>query len=176
MKASNGVPIMPWRLTSLPMFPTHGEHLQRAAALERMFGSLSGMAGVNYHSGDLILRANLGRSFRVPPAKELSANGVNYHHFSYEEGNASLKPETAWQLDIGGEYAFANWSARFSPFLTWFPNYIYLNPSHMFDYDHGAGNQIFHYTASEVLPLHLLVFHGIRQADKPKAACSSLHL
>lgn len=131
-------------------FPTNGNYLQRAAALNRDYGSLSGMIGVNYHSGNVIVRANLGRSFRVPLAKELAANGVNYHHFSYEVGDPSLKPETAWQLDVGVDYASTVWSFRFSPFVSYFPNYIYLNPSHMFDFDHGAGNQIFNYTASEV--------------------------
>ncbi len=134
-------------------FPTHGEHLQRSAALNREFASLSGMAGINYRTGKAIVRANLGRSFRLPLAKELAANGVNYHHFSYEVGDASLSPETAWQLDVGGEYVTPAWSVRLSPFITWFPNYIYLNPSHLFDFDHGAGNQIFNYKASEVLRL-----------------------
>ncbi len=134
-------------------FPTNGNFLQRAAALNRDYGSFSGMIGINYHSGNAIVRANLGRSFRVPLAKELAANGVNYHHFSYEVGDASLKPEIAWQLDLGVEYATTAWSFRISPFMSYFPNYIYLNPSHLFDFDHGAGNQIFNYTASEVFRL-----------------------
>ncbi|WP_406672800.1 TonB-dependent receptor, partial [Natronospira sp.] len=132
-------------------FPTQGSYLQRAEALRREMGSFSGMLGVNYHSGATIVRANVGRSFRVPLAKELAANGVNYHHFSYEVGDASLEPETAWQLDVGVEHSASQWSIHFSPFITWFPNYIYLNPSHLFDFDYGAGNQIFHYTSAEVL-------------------------
>ncbi|TVQ15402.1 MAG: TonB-dependent receptor [Bacteroidetes bacterium] len=132
-------------------FPTLGSYLQRAEALDREMGSFSGMLGVNYHRGATIVRANVGRSFRVPLAKELAANGVNYHHFSYEVGDATLNPETAWQLDMGVEHTASWWSVHFSPFVTWFPNYIYLNPSHLFDFDYGAGNQIFHYTASEVL-------------------------
>ena len=132
-------------------FPTQGYFLQRAAALNREFGNFSGMTGVNYHTDNTILRANLGRSFRVPLAKELAANGVNYHHFSYEVGDASLQPETAWQLDGGVEYNARSWSARGSSFVTWFPNYIYLNPTHLFDFNYGAGNQIFNYMGAEVL-------------------------
>ena len=132
-------------------YPTEGTFLQRAEAMQRRFGSLSGMAGINYHREQFILRVNMGRSYRVPLAKELAANGVNYHHFSYEVGDPSLEPETAWQLDVGADFDTPLWSIRFSPFVTYFPNYIYLSPSHLFDFNYGAGNQIFYYTASEVL-------------------------
>lgn len=131
-------------------FPTQGTFLQRSDDLRRRFGSFSGMVGVNYHREKTIVRVNLGRSFRMPLAKELAANGVNYHHFSYEVGDAGLQPETTWQLDAGAEYTDRFWGFRVSPFVSYFPNYIYLNPSHLFDFDHGAGNQIFHYMASEV--------------------------
>ena len=132
-------------------YPTEGVFLQRAEAIRRRFGSLTGMAGVNFHQEQFIFRVNLGRSYRVPLAKELAANGVNYHHFSYEVGDPSLEHETAWQLDLGVDYDTSVWSIRFSPFVTYFPNYIYLSPSHLFDFNYGAGNQIFYYTSSEVL-------------------------
>ncbi len=132
-------------------FPTQGNYLERAEKMEREFSSFSGMLGVNYHTSKTIVRMNLGRSFRVPLAKELAANGVNYHHFSYEVGDTSLQPEIAWQLDMGAEYLSTDWQARISPFISYFPNYIYLNPSFEFDFENGAGNQIFNYTSSEVL-------------------------
>ncbi|TVQ91172.1 MAG: TonB-dependent receptor [Bacteroidetes bacterium] len=132
-------------------FPTEEVFLQRAEAIHRTFSSLSGMAGVNLQKEQLIFRMNFGRSYRVPLAKELAANGVNYHHFSYEVGDPSLEPETAWQLDLGIDYDTPVWSARFSPFVTYFPNYIYLNPSYLFDFNYGAGNQVFNYTASEII-------------------------
>ncbi len=131
-------------------FPTEGVFLQRAEAIHRTFGSMSGMAGLNLQKEQLVLRLNIGRSYRVPLAKELAANGVNYHHFSYEVGNPSLKPETAWQLDLGVDYQSSQWSVDINPFFTYFPNYIFLNPGYLFDFSYGAGNQIFHYTASEI--------------------------
>jgi iron complex outermembrane recepter protein len=132
-------------------FPSNDVYLQRAEKLERKFGSFSGMFGINYHKGKSIFRLNLGRSFRVPLAKELTANGVNYHHFSYEIGDPSLQPEIAWQMDFGAEYLAKAWQVRVSPFISYFPNYIYLNPSYAFDFENGAGNQIFNYIGSEVM-------------------------
>ncbi|MFW6222758.1 MAG: TonB-dependent receptor domain-containing protein, partial [Bacteroidota bacterium] len=131
-------------------FPTQGIFLQRAEKLDKSFGSFSGMLGANYHSGKSIFRINLGRSFRIPLAKELAANGINYHRFSYEVGDPSLQPEIAWQLDMGAEYATPLWQARISPFISYFPNYLYLNPGFEFDFSSGAGNQVFYYTGSEV--------------------------
>ena len=37
-------------------------------------------------------------SFRVPIPKELGADGVNYHIFRYEKGEAGLSPEESYQF------------------------------------------------------------------------------
>ncbi|RZK88835.1 MAG: TonB-dependent receptor, partial [Pedobacter sp.] len=62
------------------------ENLVRADNLTRNFNSLVWSIGINYNPEKFIFKANIGKSFRMPIAKELGANGVNYHYFSYEKG------------------------------------------------------------------------------------------
>lgn len=127
------------------------ENLQRATAITRNFNSASWGIGINYNREHFFWRANLGKSFRMPIAKELTSNGVNYHQFSYELGDANLDAEQSYQLDLGLTYERNNFSADVSPFFNYFTNYIYLNPTSNYDYSYGAGNQIYNYTQSEVL-------------------------
>lgn len=126
------------------------EYLQRAANLTRKFNSLVWSSGINYNLEEFSLKANIGKSFRVPIAKELGANGVNYHYFSYEKGNAQLSPEQSYQADLSLAWQTEKWSLQLSPFYNYFPNYIYLNPTANHDYSYGAGNQIFEYAQSSV--------------------------
>lgn len=126
--------------------------LVRAEDLTRTFNSLVWSAGLNYHPGNgFSLKANIGKSFRMPIAKELAANGVNYHYFSYERGNPSLSPEQSYQADLTLGYKAERWSVQLSPFYNYFPNYIYLNPTAGHDFFYGAGNQVFAYEESRVM-------------------------
>lgn len=127
------------------------EYLQRGYEMQRNFHSPSWSVGVNYNPGKWALRANIGQSFRMPIAKELASNGVNYHQFSYELGNSGLDAEKSYQLDLGAVWESGGFLAEVSPFLNYFSNYIYLNPTPRYDFAYGAGNQIFEYTQSRVL-------------------------
>lgn len=131
-------------------FSTEGDYLQRAPDLSRSFSNVSYAAGVVFNGENHLLKFNFGKSFRMPNAKELAANGVNYHHFSFQKGDSTLQPEQAYQLDGVFEFFQSSWNIQFSPFISYFPNFIYLNPSHLYDYNYGAGNQIFEYTGTEV--------------------------
>lgn len=126
-------------------------YLLRALSLDRRFNSFTWSAGIGYTRHRFALVANIGTGFRLPIAKELAANGVNYHYFRYEKGDPSLSPEKSWQLDIGGRWSGLYWSAQVDPYLGYFVNYLYLNPTSEFDYTYGAGNQVFYYTEAEVL-------------------------
>jgi iron complex outermembrane receptor protein len=131
---------------------THAEKLTRAPDLNRSFNSFVWSAGLNYNpDGGFSLKANLGKSFRMPIAKELAANGVNYHYFSYERGNPDLSPEQSYQADLSLAWTNERWSIQLSPFYNYFPNYIYLNPTAEHDYFYGAGNQVFQYAQSKVM-------------------------
>lgn len=127
------------------------QYLQRATNLTRVFNSVNWSAGINFTPGAFTLKANIGSSFRMPIAKELGANGVNYHYFRYEKGDPALSPERSYQLDIGLGWSATGWSVELSPFFNYFPNYIYLNPTSQHDYYYGAGNQVFHYAQSRVM-------------------------
>ncbi len=125
--------------------------LERAKQIDRNFSNISWSVGYNYNSDKWSFRANAGKSFRMPIAKELAVNGVNYHHFSYEVGNSNLSPEVSYQLDAGIEYNSRKLAIGVTPFFNHFLNYIYLNPTSDYDRLYGAGNQVFYYTQSKVL-------------------------
>lgn len=130
---------------------TTSQYLKRSDDLIRTFQSFNWSAGVNYNPGKLALKANLGTSFRMPIAKELASNGVNYHYFRFEKGNPNLSAERSYQLDLGMEWQENKWSIQLSPFFNYFPNYIYLNPTSQHDIYYGAGNQVFEYEQSKVM-------------------------
>jgi iron complex outermembrane receptor protein len=127
------------------------QKLSRADPLSRTFNSIVWSIGLNYNPGKFDLKANIGKSFRMPIAKELGANGVNYHYFSYERGDANLSPEQSYQADLSLGWNEEKWSVQVSPFYNYFPNYIYLNPTSAHDYYYGAGNQVFQYAQSRVM-------------------------
>lgn len=127
------------------------QQLVRANNLTRSFNSFVWSLGLNYNLNLFEFKANVGKSFRMPIAKELGANGVNYHYFSYEKGNPNLNPEQSYQADISVAFKTKKWQAKLSPFFNYFPNYIYLNPTAAHDYFYGAGNQVFEYSQSEVM-------------------------
>ncbi|WP_232336531.1 TonB-dependent receptor [Mucilaginibacter aquatilis] len=133
-------------------FPSEGEFVTRANAFTRSFNSIVWSAGINYTpEGNFSLKANLGKSFRMPIAKELAANGVNYHYFSYEQGNQGLNAEQSYQADVTLGWNTNKWQIQLSPFYNYFPNYIYLNPTGRHDILYGAGNQVFNYSQSRVM-------------------------
>lgn len=126
-------------------------YLQRAPNLNRSFRNISWSVGYNYTPEHLILKVNVGKGFRMPTAKELAANGVDYHMYRYLVGNSNLEPEVSYQLDMGIEYHSKDFAIGTSPFLNYFSNYIYLNPTPDYSTDYGAGQQIFIHKQSKVL-------------------------
>ncbi|RAJ05407.1 iron complex outermembrane receptor protein [Chitinophaga skermanii] len=130
---------------------TSQQYLVRSTAISRRFASLNWSVGISYEPGRVFMKANLGSSFRMPIAKELGANGVNYHYFRYEKGDATLSPERSYQADISLGWKDEKMHITVSPFFNYFPNYIYLNPTSAHDYRYGAGNQVFYYAQSEVV-------------------------
>lgn len=120
---------------------------QRSADSRRHFSSITWSAGINYATGLWVIKANAGKSFRVPIPKELGADGVNYHIFRYERGNASLDPEESYQLDATASWANDAVEFQVEPYLNYFPNYIYLSPTAQY----VEGLQLYHYTQARVL-------------------------
>ncbi len=120
---------------------------ERSADTHRHFNSITWSTGVNYNVGQWVMKANVGKSFRMPIPKELGADGVNYHIFRYERGNAQLDPEESYQLDASISWGNEAWEMQVEPYLNYFPNYIYLNPTAQY----VEGLQLYHYTQAKVL-------------------------
>jgi len=127
--------------------PNGGEtYIQRAARLERTFRNFTWAVGANYNADPFSIKINLGKSFRMPIANELAANGVNYHMYRYEKGDSSLHAEVSYQIDLGFCWATNKFNIALSPFATYFPNYIYLNPTSKYH----EGLQVYYHRGSEV--------------------------
>ena len=122
-------------------------YMERSANLSRSFDSFTWSVGVNRMLGDWVLKLNVGKSFRMPIAKELGMDGVNYNLFRYEKGNTRLKPEESYQVDAGILYEKGVLSVQLTPYLNYFPNYIYLNPTPQYK----EGLQLYYYTQAKVL-------------------------
>lgn len=127
------------------------QHLTRASALNRHFVNTTWSVGYNRNLTRMAFKVNLAQGFRNPMPHELAANGINYHQFSFEVGDSTLTPEISYQADAGVSFASGNVAFEITPFASYAPNYIYLNPTSAFDHLYGAGHQIHRYTQSEVL-------------------------
>ena len=123
----------------------------RSRKLDKTFHALSFSAGwINRISSHLILKAHVGKGFRTPTAIELSANGIHHGSFRHERGDASLLPEESYQTDLSlqGNYDLLTFSVN--PYFSYFPRYIFLNPSGNFSWLPEAG-QIWQYKESPSL-------------------------
>ena len=129
-----------------PISETVSAFKQRSAEMSRDFNSVTWSAGVNYSTGHWVFKANAGKSFRVPIPKELGADGINYHIFRYEKGNPQLDPEESYQLDCGIFWDNQVLTIQIDPYLNYFPNYIYMNPTP----DYVEGLQLYNYAQSRV--------------------------
>lgn len=127
------------------------EYAQRSQGVDRFFGDVSWSIGLSKPFLDhWILRANLSRSFRLPSAIELSSNGIHHGSFRHELGNKDLPTEKSYQLDFALEYSNEAITCSFSPFFSYHPDFIFLNPSGEWSYLPDAG-QVWNYTAEEAI-------------------------
>ena len=121
------------------------------ADLNRLLGNGSGSVGVHYtpnrqHS----LKAHIGRSFRLPTAMEMTADGIHHGSFRHEKGDANLDSEQGWQADMEYSLQTDRFQLTVSPFLTYFTNYIYMQASGEWSSYPDAG-QIYCYTQAPAL-------------------------
>ncbi|SFW18971.1 iron complex outermembrane recepter protein [Sinomicrobium oceani] len=125
---------------------TSSVYVQRAQHKNLRFGNISGSAGISYTTKNTSYKLHIGKSFRMPLSNELASDGVNYHMFRYEKGNLDLDPEASYQLDIDVDHNTKNFSLGISPFVNFFENFIYLNPTP----NYYETVQIYEYTQSKV--------------------------
>ena len=120
-------------------------------AVRKHFGDYSFSLGLVWTpSVQHMVKVNIGRSFRLPGANELAANGVHHGTFRHEQGDASLKSEQGWQMDASYNLRYHGLSVSVSPFVSWFSNYIFLRPTGEWSVLPHAG-QIYRYTGAEAL-------------------------
>ena len=120
-------------------------------AVKKKFGDYSFSLGLVWTPSEWhMVKANVGRSFRLPGANELAANGVHHGTFRHEQGDTNLKSEQGWQMDASYNLRYNGFSISVSPFVSWFSNYIFLRPTGEWSVLPHAG-QIYRYTGAEVL-------------------------
>ncbi|UMB59296.1 TonB-dependent receptor [Lutibacter sp. A80] len=125
---------------------TSNVYLQRAQNKTLDFGNISASMGLSYLQNNTTYKINVGKSFRMPLSNELASDGVNYHMYRFEKGNLNLDPEESYQLDIDIDHTTELFSIGVSPFVNFFENYIYLNPTS----NYYETLQIYEYTQSKV--------------------------
>lgn len=113
------------------------------------YGDLSWGAGLSYTPNDRVnLKMNAGKSFRMPSANELGANGIHHGSFRYEVGDPSITSEYSYQLDAGLYLTYPRFELAVSPFVGYFPNFIFLSPTG--SYLHPRGEAIAEADAGQV--------------------------
>lgn len=120
----------------------------RSTETDREFTNFNVMGGALYRfNKHWNFSVNAGSSFRLPTAIELGANGIHHGSFRHEQGDPGLDSEKGYVFDTRLDYRKDSFSASVSPYLYYFDNYIFLNPSGEFSILPHAG-QIYKFTQS----------------------------
>ena len=82
-----------------------------------------------FEDGKWILRANLGKSFRVPYPSETVSNGIHHGTFRHEVGTTDLQSEHGYQLDASLDWELGKFTGSLALYFNYFDNYIYLGPT-----------------------------------------------
>lgn len=132
---------------------TFSHYQSRSPEFSKSYFNATANAGISWlFSEGWNLKTNLGSSYRTPTPIELSANGIHHGSFRHEKGDTSLRPERAFQLDIGFIYSRTELYFALSPFVNYFSNYLFLNPSGLFSALPGGG-QIYRFEQARALHL-----------------------
>lgn len=138
---------------------------ERFADFSRDFSALSGSVGAVFHiSPSMNARVNLAHGFRAPNLSELGSNGEHEGTLRYEVGNAQLKAEHSWQLDLGLDLSSRYVSGTLALFANRIDNFIFarrtaevLEPGLMtFRYTQGDARLLGFEASVDVHPIHCL--------------------
>ncbi len=145
-----------------------GKYSLVSAAANRHFGDFSGSAGLVWNPvGKHLFKLNIGRSFHLPGANELSINGVHHGTFRHEQGDPDLGSERGWQLDALADMKWERVELEISPFFSWYGNYIFLDPTGKWSPLPHSG-QIYRYTGTAArfwggeIELHVSIWKNLR--------------
>lgn len=121
----------------------------KSKSFKAHFYDISWAFGLSYNLHEKVnIKLNIGKSFRMPNASELSANGIHHGSFRYEVGDTNIVSEYAYQIDAGIIYNSKRLSIEVGSFASYFPNFIFLNPTG--SYLHPQGYEIQEADAGQV--------------------------
>jgi len=126
---------------------------QRASADQRQFFNYAAAAGWKHRiSRQQIFNLHLGKTFRSPSPNELAADGIHHGTFRHERGDANLRPEQGYQLDLSHQYSSSNaqFDIQTAAFFNYFDGFIYLRPSARFS-PLPEGGQIYQYSQNNAI-------------------------
>lgn len=93
------------------------------------FGTLAGSVGLLYRYGSHgRISVHSGLAVRPPSINELFARGVHFASASYEEGNAALVPEQAWNNSLSVEFTGEPIQFSFQFYHNQIRDFIFLEP------------------------------------------------
>ena len=123
-------------------------------ATDDRFFNWSASVGTNLSLADDTwnLKANLGKSFRVPYPAETVSNGIHHGTFRHEVGTPDLESEHGYQLDLGAYWSFPRFSGSLAFYFNYFDNYIYLGPTFPAQFSQlPEAGQIFQYRQDDAI-------------------------
>ncbi|MCG8310940.1 MAG: TonB-dependent receptor [Cytophagales bacterium] len=126
--------------------PESEDSVVRNPDIYRQFNNVSAALGFSYYP-DIYFntKLNIGTSFRMPTAPELSSNGVHHGTFRHERGDPDLDSERGVQADLNMTYQRNSLYVLITPFTGYYNQYIYLAPQAEFS-ELPAGGQVYQYT------------------------------
>jgi iron complex outermembrane receptor protein len=93
------------------------------------FGNASGTLGAVYHfTKNLSAKINSGYAWRPPHLNELFARGVHHGAAIFEQGNAALQSEKAWNSNLTLDWQGRRAAATLTLYRNQIRDFIYLNP------------------------------------------------
>ncbi|MBW2961612.1 TonB-dependent receptor [Mesonia aestuariivivens] len=125
-------------------------YAERSPNLDRNFGNFNVMLGGLFSWNKFSLNANIGTNFRLPTPIELGANGIHHGSFRHEQGDPDLDPEEGYVGDIEITYKDADFLVSVNPYVYYFDNYIFLQPTKTFSLLPHSG-QLYKYSQSRAL-------------------------
>ncbi len=128
--------------------------------LDKDFESINASLGFKTEITEKITsRINIATGFRAPNLSELSSNGVHEGSNRYEIGNANLKNEQNFQVDLNVDYNAEHFDFFANGFYNNINNYIFISPNgntidDNFVYDYLQNNAVL-YGGETGIHLHL---------------------
>jgi len=97
-------------------------------SLSRIYNNLSGSLGAIINiDEDILLKINIGSSFRTPNISELTSKGM--HGNRYELGNTELTTSHGYETDLNFHYHGKYLSFDITGFYNKIKNYIFISPT-----------------------------------------------